>query len=113
MNYYDLLQKHANVSMAVCTALTHISSFFETLSNLGFGFFLIDTVNIKRGKHCLEWLLLQIYNVYNYFSVLDFEPEPEEREKLQELRINKIESLRERARELTRFLRDSACLVKY
>lgn len=113
LNYYDLLSPYSNISTAITDILIIVSNFLESLVNLGFEYFIFDTVNKSRGKNNLEWLLIQIYNIYNYFSVLEFEKDPEENEKLEELRINKIENIEFRGKELISFLKNSACLRKY
>lgn len=112
-NYYDLLSPYTSLSTSITDTLILISNFMESLVNLGFEYFIFDTVNKSRGKNNLEWILIQLYNIYNYFSVLEFDRDPEESEKLQELRINKIQDMEKRGVELVKFLKNSACLRKY
>ena len=89
------------------------SRFFETLSNLGFEYFYFDTINKERGKLNMQWLMLQVFSIYNYHSILEFQENPEEQEKLKELQISRIESDPVRNQMVVDFIQNSACLRKY
>ena len=112
-NYFDMLVTYSPISTTVTDILILISSFYESLTQLGFEYFLLDSVNRVRGKDNLEWFLIQLYNIYNYFNMLEFTQDPEEAEKLEELRINKIDDLEQRGKELVKFIHNSGCLRKY
>ena len=111
--YYDLLSSHSHISDVVTDILILISNFMETLVNLEFEYFIFDAVNLNRGQENLQWLLIQLYSIYNYFSVLEFNQDPEEDEKLEELRINKIDDIEKRGKELVKMIKNSGCLRKY
>jgi hypothetical protein len=111
--YFESLFPYYQTNEAITSCMLCVSSFFETVVNLGFEYLLVDVVNAKRGVANLEWLMLQIYNVNNYHQILGIHEQPEEEEKLLEFRINKLADLDERSTELLKFIQNSGCLVKY
>jgi hypothetical protein len=111
--YFESLIPHYQTNETITSIMIRISNFLETICNLGFEYLFFDSVNVLRGISNLEWLMLQIYNVYNYHQILGLHEKPEEEEKLLEFRINKIQDMEERGQELAKFLQNSGCLVKY
>lgn len=112
-NYYDQFSEYSSISNSATNIMIICAKFFETLVNLKFEYLYFDIVNEERGKINLEWILLQIYNIYNYHILLELDNEPEEQEKLAELRINRIEDMEQRGKELVHFIKNSASLRKY
>lgn len=104
---YDIYSSGASRIMILCCR------YFETLVEIDFEYFIFDTVNKVRGKNNLEWIVLQIYSVYNYHCLLELDSNPEEGEKLQELQINKIPDIEARNERLMSLLKTSASLRKY
>lgn len=111
--YFESMVPHYQTNETITSCMLSISNFLESLVNLGFDYVLMDTVLTTRGRANIEWLMLQIYHIYNYHQALGVQEKPEEDEKLLEFRINKIEDLEERGKELINFIQNSACLVKY
>lgn len=111
--YFESLVPYYQTNEIITASMITISNFLETLMNLGFDYIIMDTVLVTRGVANIEWLMLQIYNIYNYHQALGLQEKPEEDEKLLEFRINKIEDLEARGKELIAFIQNSGCLVKY
>ena len=111
--YFDNLMPYYQTNETITTCMIYISNFLETLVNMGFEYMFFDTVTTKRGSSNIQWLMLQIYNINNYHQILGIHEKPEEEEKLLEYRINQIQDLDERSKELLKFIQNSGCLVKY
>ena len=112
-SYFEAMQPYYQTNETITSAMIHISNFLETIVNQGFEYLIFDTINQERGVSNLQWMMLQIYNIYNYHQILGIHEEPEEEEKLLEFRLNKIPDLEERGQELIKFIQNSGCLVKY
>jgi hypothetical protein len=111
--YFETFIDHYQTNETITACMLAISNFFETLANLGFEYMIFDTVDATRGLSNTEWLMLQVYNIYNFHQILGLEEKPEEGEKLLEHKINKIPDMEERGKELIKFITNSACLTKY
>jgi hypothetical protein len=111
--YFESLVPYYQTNETITSCMLSITNFLETLVNLGFDYLIMDTVLTTRGVANIEWIMLQVYNIYNYHQALGLHEKPEEGEKLLEYRINKIDDLEERSKELIKFIQNSGCLVKY
>lgn len=111
--YFDYFSQFSQINESAIAICLTASNFLETLANMGFEYLIIDTIYRDRGVEMINWLMLQIYNVYNYHSILNLDETPEKKEKMLEVKINRIENLDRRAAQLTEFIQNSACLRKY
>jgi hypothetical protein len=111
--YFETFMEHYQTNETITACMLCISNFIETVCNQGFEYMVFDTVDTTRGLSNTEWVMLQVYSIYNFHQILGLEEKPEEGEKLLEHKINQIADLEERGRELSKFISNSACLTKY
>lgn len=111
--YFEGFHEISTINEHATRILILSTNFFESLVNLGFEYVLIDTVKKQRGISNIEWFMLQLLSIYNYHFMLGMEGNPEETEKMFEVKIHKIENLSDRGDKLLGFIKDSMCLRKY
>ena len=85
----------------------------ETLVNMDFEYVLVNTVDQDKGVENIQWMIVSLMSIYNYHFMLGIDENPEESEKMLEVRINRIPDLEERASALLGFVKDSVNLRKY